>query len=54
MFTHKKIYKAYARCRTGKRNTYNVLKFEQSFCDLETSLNDRSYTPKRSVGILTN
>ena len=57
MFTYKEIYKAYIRCRKGKRNTYNALKFEQNLCenlyDLETSLNNRTYTPKRSVCFLT-
>ncbi len=57
MFTYEEIYKAYLRCRRGKRNTHNALKFEQNLCenlcDLETSLNNRSYTPKRSVCFLT-
>jgi retron-type reverse transcriptase len=57
MFTFKEIYEAYLRCRKGKRNTYNALKFEsnliENICDLETSLNNRTYTPSRSVCFLT-
>jgi len=57
MFTYKEIVAAYMKCRKGKRNTYNALKFEQNLCenlcDLETSLNNRTYTPKRSVCFLT-
>ena len=57
MFTYEEIYKAYVRCRKGKRNTHNALKFEQNLCenlcDLETLLNSRTYTPKRSVCFLT-
>ena len=57
MFKYEEIYKACIRCRKGKRNTHNALKFEQNLCenlcDLETSLNSRTYTPKRSVCFLT-
>ena len=57
MFTFKEIYSAYLRCRKGKRNTHNALKFEinlsENICNLETSLNSRTYTPKRSVCFLT-
>ena len=57
MFTFKEIYHAYLRCRKGKRNTHNALKFEtnliENLCDLETSLNNRTYTPSRSVCFLT-
>lgn len=56
MFTFKEIYNAYLKCRKGKRNTHNALEFEinlvENICNLETSLNDRTYTPKRSVCFL--
>lgn len=57
MFTFKEIYDAYLRCRRGKRNTHNAMKFElnliENICNLETSLNNRTYTPSRSVCFLT-
>ncbi len=57
MFTFKEIYNAYLRCRKGKRNTHNALEFElnliENICNLETLLNTKTYTPKRSVCFLT-
>ena len=57
MFTFKEIYQAYLKCRKRKRNTINALKFEydliDNICNLETSLNNKTYTPKRSVCFLT-
>jgi len=57
MFTFKEIYSAYLRCRRGKRNTHNALEFElnliENICNLETSLNKKTYTPKSSVCFLT-
>jgi len=57
MFNFKEIYSAYLRCIKGKRDTHNALMFEynlcENICDLETSLNDRTYTPSRSVCFLT-
>jgi len=57
MFNFKELYKSYLRCRKTKRNTANALKFEMDYitnlCNLETSLNDKTYTPKRSVCFLT-
>jgi RNA-directed DNA polymerase len=57
MFSFKDLYDAYLRCRKSKRNTVNALKFEvnciENIGDLETSLNDKSYKPKRSVCFLT-
>ncbi|MBN2782885.1 MAG: RNA-directed DNA polymerase [Campylobacterales bacterium] len=58
MFEFKEIYTAYLKCRRLKRNTINALKFEQNLlenlCDLETSLNDKTYTFKRGVCFITN
>ena len=57
MFTFEEIYNAYLRCRKGKRKTHNALNFELNLCEnicyLETSLNSRAYSPKRSVCFLT-
>jgi len=57
MFCFEEIYKAYLKCRKRKRNTLNALVFEQNLieniCNLETSLNNYTYTPKRSVCFLT-
>ncbi|MEA2051049.1 MAG: reverse transcriptase domain-containing protein [Campylobacterota bacterium] len=57
MFIYKEIYNAYLKCRKRKRNTINALKFEfdliKNLDYLETSLNDKTYTPKRSVCFLT-
>jgi len=57
MFTFKIIYEAYKNCRKNKRNTINALQFEASLvdnlCSLETSLNDQTYLPSRSVCFLT-
>ncbi len=53
IFGFEKIYKAYEECRKGKRNTTNVLKFEknleENLLELHSSLNNKSYEPKRSV-----
>jgi len=53
IFGFEKIYKAYEECRKGKRNTTNVLKFEknleENLLELHSSLNNKSYKPKRSV-----
>jgi hypothetical protein len=58
MFEFKEIYKAYLKCRKLKRNTINALNFEQNLlenlCNLETSLNNSSYLPKRLVCFLTS
>jgi retron-type reverse transcriptase len=58
MFSFKEIYEAYLRCRRRKRNTINALAFEanliENLCDLETSLNQGRYLPKRSVCFLTS
>lgn len=58
MFTFKELYEAYLRCRKHKRNTLNALDFEidliENICDLETSLNTRTYRPKRSVCFITS
>lgn len=47
------IYTAYKECRKRKRNTINALKFEKDFeqnlFELHSSLNNRSYVPRRSV-----
>jgi retron-type reverse transcriptase len=57
MFTFKEIYEAYLQCRKRKRNTINALHYEASLienlCNLETSLNNGTYKPKRSVCFLT-
>lgn len=57
MFNFEEIYKAYLKCRKTKRNTANALKFEMdsitNVCNLETCLNNKAYTPKRSVCFLT-
>ncbi len=57
MFNFKELYSAYLRARRTKRNTSNALKFEMDYithiCNLETSLNNRTYTIKRSVCFLT-
>ena len=53
MFEFKEIYQAYIKCRKLKRNTFNALNFElnliENLCNLETSLNNKTYTFKRSV-----
>ena len=58
MFTFKIIYEAYRNCRKNKRNTINALQFEMSLvdnlCSLETSLNNQTYLPSRSVCFLTS
>ncbi|MCP4969694.1 MAG: hypothetical protein GY932_03740 [Arcobacter sp.] len=58
MYSFEEIYKAYLKCRKRKRNTINALNFEQNLieniCNLETSLNDYTYTPKRSVCFLAS
>jgi retron-type reverse transcriptase len=58
MFEFKEIYTAYLKCRKLKRSTTNALKFEQNLienlCNLETSLNNKTYTFKRSVCFLTS
>lgn len=45
------------RCRKRKRNTMNALHYEvnliENLCNLETSLNQGTYKPKRSVCFLT-
>ena len=47
------IYSAYEECRKRKRNTSNALKFEQNLeqnlFELHSSLNNKSYVPRRSV-----
>lgn len=57
MFNFKELHQAYLKCRKTKRNTANALKFEMdsitNLCNLETSLNNKTYTPKRSVCFLT-
>ena len=57
MFNFKEIYEAYLNCRKRKRNTMNALHYEvnliENLCHLETSLNQGTYTPKRSVCFLT-
>ena len=57
MFNFEELYKAYIKCRKRKRNTINALCFEQNLIEnlinLETSLNNYTYTPKRSVCFLT-
>ncbi len=57
MVMFKALYEAYLRCRKHKRNTHNALAFEhdliENLVDLETSLNDYSYAPSRSVCFLT-
>ncbi len=58
MFVFEEIYAAYRRCRRYKRNTVNALRFEvdqiENICDLERSLNDRTYRPGRTVCFLTS
>jgi len=57
MFVFKEIYKAYIECRKRKRNTINALHYEanliDNLCNLETSLNQGAYKPRRSVCFLT-
>lgn len=57
MFTFQLIHEAYKACRRNKRNTINALQFEanlvDNLCTLETSLNDQTYRPSRSVCFLT-
>jgi retron-type reverse transcriptase len=58
MFLFKELYIAYLKCRKTKRNSVNALKFEidalSNLYNLETSLNNRTYSPKRSVCFLTS
>jgi len=53
IFGIENIFKAYGECRKRKRNTINALKFEQNLeqnlFELHSSLNNKSYVPKRSV-----
>ncbi len=57
MVSYKALYEAYLRCRKHKRNTHNALAFEynhiENLVNLETSLNNYSYAPSRSVCFLT-
>ncbi len=58
MYSFQELYKAYIKCRKRKRNTINALYFEynsiENLKNLETSLNAKTYTPKRSVCFLTS
>ncbi len=58
MFGFKNIYEAYVECRRGKRATANALAFElclvDRLCELETSLNSRTYRPSRSICFLSS
>jgi RNA-directed DNA polymerase len=53
IFGIENIFKAYEECRKRKRNTSNALKFEQNLeqnlFKLHSSLNNKSYVPRRSV-----
>jgi len=53
MFTFESIYKAYRACIRNKRNTLNAIRFEanllENLTDLETSLQNRTYRPVRSL-----
>lgn len=57
MFNFKELYEAYLKTRKTKRNTINALNFEidciANICNLETSLNTKTYMIKRSVCFLT-
>jgi hypothetical protein len=58
MFTFEEVYKAYKKCIRLKRNTINALKFEQNLlenlCNIETSLNNKTYTFNRCVCFITS
>jgi RNA-directed DNA polymerase len=53
IFGIENIFKAYEECRKRKRNTNNALRFEQNLeqnlFELHSSLNNKSYVPRRSV-----
>ncbi len=53
MFRFESIYKAYKECVKNKRNTLNAIHFEanllENLINLETSLQDRTYKPMRSI-----
>lgn len=53
MFEFESIYKAYKQCAKNKRNTLNAIHFEanllENLIDLETSLQNRTYKPTRSL-----
>jgi hypothetical protein len=53
LFSYENLYRQYLACRRNKRNTANALKFEarqeQNLLELQTALENRSYSPSRSV-----
>ena len=53
VFAFASIYKAYKECAKNKRNTLNAIRFEanllENLIDLETSLQNRTYKPTRSI-----
>ncbi len=53
IFGIENIYGAYEECRKRKRNTSNALRFEkdleQNLFELHSSLNNKTYVPRRSV-----
>ncbi len=53
MFSYKNLYNYYLKCRRGKRNTINALKFElnaeENLLRLEEELESRAYKPSRLI-----
>lgn len=53
LFSYENLYRQYLACRRNKRHTANALKFEArqelNLRELQTALEDRSYSPSRSV-----
>jgi RNA-directed DNA polymerase len=53
MVSYEEVYNAYLRCRKGKRNKYNTLKFEKdlelNLLEITESINNKTYEIKRSI-----
>ena len=58
LFSFSNIHGCYLKCRRGKRNTINALRFEmnleENLCRLERELKTKSYRPARSVRFIVN
>lgn len=57
LFSYENLYRQYLKCRRNKRNTANALAFEvhqeENLLDLKAALEDRTYSPARSVCFVT-
>jgi len=57
LFSYENLHRQYLKCRRNKRNTANALAFEvrqeENLLDLQAALENRTYTPSRSVCFVT-